>query len=359
MRNIIIKNPINLTKPCLILSIKQKDIKILWGRSGNRCAICRTLLTQDKEAVNGSITFGEQAHIIGEKENAPRGSSSLTLEERNSYHNLILLCPNHHTEIDNKEEDWPVERLYQIKSKHELWVTETLSETSNHVEIAKQAAVSNIIDSAVHLCQLEGWTNWTSFALSADPKWSKSFINDILEFRQRVVATIWPDEFDELKRATQTLSILLHRASQYFLENSREIDGDTLGPDKFYKAGGWNDNYHRDLKKYEEWIDECYALVEEATKAANWFADVVRASVNPMFFLEKGKFLICFADYLSFHTRLLEYSEDEKKDLPESLSFERTLWHERLHERTGRILPPKKPKVGSNSKPSTIFGKQK
>ena len=28
------------------MAIGQKDIKLLWGRSGNRCAICKTELTQ-------------------------------------------------------------------------------------------------------------------------------------------------------------------------------------------------------------------------------------------------------------------------------------------------------------------------
>jgi hypothetical protein len=300
--------------------IKQKDIKILWGRSGNRCAICRTLLTQDKKSVTASTTFGEQAHIVGEKESASRGISILTLEERNSYHNLILLCPNHHTEIDNQKEDWPVERLYKIKSEHELWVTETLSEKIDHVQIAEQTTMSSLVDSAVNLCQLEGWKNWTSYALSPDPLWSNDFTNDIWEFRQRVISTIWPDEFEELKRAAQTLSITLCIASNNFLKNC-ERDGDRLFPYKFYKAYGWNDNYDRDSKKYTEWIDECHALVKEATKAANWFADVVRASINPIFFAEKGKFIIEYGPFedWTFHLELLEYSEDEKKDLPDSL----------------------------------------
>ncbi|MEA1975365.1 MAG: hypothetical protein U9N10_07360, partial [Bacillota bacterium] len=42
---------------------------------------------------------------VGEKEDAARGKSQLSLDERNTYHNLILLCPTHHTEIDKNEED--------------------------------------------------------------------------------------------------------------------------------------------------------------------------------------------------------------------------------------------------------------
>lgn len=299
------------------MGIGQKDIKLLWGRSGNRCAVCKTQLTQDKKAVTASFTLGEQAHIVGEKEDAARGKSPLSTNERNNYHNLILLCPTHHTEIDSNEEDYPVEKLYQIKSEHELWVTETLSETIDHVMLAKQIAISSIIDSAVLLCKLD---NWTSFALAPDPRWDSDMIEKIYQFRQKVIATIWSKEFQRLKDATTTLSILLNSAAQTFAENTDKYNN-FLYPHKFYKAYGHNENYHEDLKKYDAWLDKCYYLLKESTKAANWFADEVRESINPMFFTEKGKFLVeegPFAD-MSFRTSLLEFTEDEKSSFPKAL----------------------------------------
>lgn len=302
------------------MGIKQKDIKILWGRSGNRCAICKTQLTQDKSAVTSSFTFGEQAHIVGDKLGSARSISPLTDEQRDSYHNLVLLCPTHHTEIDNNEDDWPVERLYQIKSEHELWVTETLSETIDHVRLAKQAVLASIVDSAVQLCDLEEWLNWTSFALSPDPKWAKERPDRIFDFRRKVIAAIWPEEFYELKHAAITLSVSLNRAAQTYLEHAY-LQGDTYFPHKFYKAMSYNPNYDRDVEAYEKWLDECYASIYEATKAANWFADIVRRDINPMFFAEKGKFLIMEGPFmdLSFKTKLIEYSAEEKLSLPDAL----------------------------------------
>lgn len=302
------------------MGINQKDIKLLWGRSGNRCAICKKELTQDKKSVIAAYTLGEQAHIVGEKNNAARGISPLSEKERNSYHNLILLCPNHHTEIDDNIEDWPVERLYQVKSEHELWVTETLSETVDHVKLAKQIAITSIVDAAVSLCRLEEWEVWTSFALASEPEWPKELPDEILEFRQKVIAAIWPSGFEELKRATISLSILLHRAAQLFLEYS-ETHGDRLYPFKFYKAHGVNNNYSKDKERYIEWIEQCHQIIREATKAANWFADVVRQDINPFFFAAKGKFLVMEGPFMdmSFRTALLEFSEEEKNELPESL----------------------------------------
>ena len=100
--------------------MRDKDIKILWGRSGNRCSICKLELTAD-----GSMeTLGEMAHIVGQSQNGPRGNHDLT--NRDSYDNLILLCPTHHVEIDKDVTAWPVERLRAIKADHEAWVSEQL-----------------------------------------------------------------------------------------------------------------------------------------------------------------------------------------------------------------------------------------
>ena len=109
------------------MSISQRDIKLLWGRAASRCSICRIELSQDNTAGSASFPIGEQAHIVGEEMDGPRGSSVLSPDERNSYHNLMLLCPTHHAIIDKNVEDYPVERLYLYKSRHELWVQQSLA----------------------------------------------------------------------------------------------------------------------------------------------------------------------------------------------------------------------------------------
>ncbi len=300
------------------MAINQKDIKLLWGRAANRCSICKIELTQDSESVSSSFTLGEQAHIVGEKDSAARGISKLSVDDRNSYHNLILLCPTHHTEIDKNEPDWPVSKLHFVKSKHELWVSETLGKVSDRYELAKQVAVTSIIDSAVTFCKLENWISWTSFALAPDPQWSVDMPKKLYEFRLKVLAAVWPEDFDELKRASQTLAILLNMAAQTFLEHAQPID-DTYYPHKFYKDDAWNENYDQDLAKYNNWLDRSIALVRDATKAANWFADVVRRDINPMFFAKEGKFLTMEGDIRGWEARLWEYTTEERNILPDAL----------------------------------------
>ena len=303
------------------MTIKNKDIKILWGRSGNRCAICRTELTQDAAAISAAYTLGEQAHIVGEKNDAPRGQSVLEPNERDGYHNLILLCPNHHTQIDRNEADWPIERLHQTKSEHELWVTETLSETIDHVNLANQASLSSLIDSTVESCDLENWQAWTSFALSPDQSWSKDRLDAIWNFRQKVIGAIWPDGYDEMRRATITFSVLIHTAAQKFLEHAN-VRENVYITDRYYQRPDFNPNYDNQIKEFEEWQSQCDLLLHDATKAANWFADVVRREVNPFFFATKGKFLVLEGPFMdmSFRSSLLEFTEEERARLPATLN---------------------------------------
>lgn len=103
--------------------MREKDIKILWGRSGNRCAICKLELTPD----GSQETLGEIAHIIARSPDGPRGDQALYNTDLDAYENLILLCPTHHTEIDKCADVWSVERLHTIKAEHEQWVSEQLS----------------------------------------------------------------------------------------------------------------------------------------------------------------------------------------------------------------------------------------
>lgn len=98
--------------------IPKKAIKLLWGKSHNRCAICKTELAVGK--MNGfSFPIGKNAHIEGEKPGSARYNPNLNYPEKNAYENLILLCPTCHDKIDNDPQTYTVQKLKQIKREHE------------------------------------------------------------------------------------------------------------------------------------------------------------------------------------------------------------------------------------------------
>jgi hypothetical protein len=144
--------------------------------------------------------LGEQAHIVAESDDGPRGKSIINLEERNSYANMILLCPTDHKMIDKNTLDWPVEKLHIVKANHELWVHEALSERTDQYLLAEQITVTHVIDSAVDLCALEHWKSWTKGTLKPMPFWPIGLPDKLFEFLQLAHAAIWPSKFiPELK----------------------------------------------------------------------------------------------------------------------------------------------------------------
>src|SRR5258707_461104 len=69
------------------------------------------------------IVVGEEAHIVAEEDNGPRGDPSMPISERNAYPNLILLCPTHHRVIDKDHGvHFSVTRLQGMKAAHEALV---------------------------------------------------------------------------------------------------------------------------------------------------------------------------------------------------------------------------------------------
>lgn len=304
------------------MAIKQTDIKLLWGRSGNRCAICQIELAFDEQHSSNSFPLGEQAHIVAKEPDGPRGVSLLSPEQRDSYPNLILLCPTDHTKIDKAPNDYPVERLYFIKAEHELWVQRRLGEVTNKDDRIAEEIYATLIDYVVEKCNLANWVNWTRRALELEPYWEGDAPDRYHQLAVKVQTAVWPNVHEELERALQTLSKVLLQATAVFLEHAECYNDHFLGLRFYKRLGEWNaERYEQLSNQWEEWHVRCHGLIFEATKAVNWFADCVRKYINPRFFATDGKFHLepsLRSDISGLY--MPEYSESERNALPTILS---------------------------------------
>ncbi|MBY5920794.1 hypothetical protein [Ferrimonas balearica] len=97
------------------LAPKTDVLRALFARSGNQCAFpgCTQPLINEKNKFIAQVCHIEAASDGGERFN-PDGND----EHRRSYENLLILCYPHHIETDDVEE-YPVDRLLQIKREHE------------------------------------------------------------------------------------------------------------------------------------------------------------------------------------------------------------------------------------------------
>lgn len=111
------RKTIKSRKHCpIVRNISRSTHAILFGVSAGRCEICNKLITID-ENTNKSNDLGEKAHIRAFNFGGARASSKKLHD--NSLNNLILVCPNCHTLIDKRPEDYTVGYLKQIKADHE------------------------------------------------------------------------------------------------------------------------------------------------------------------------------------------------------------------------------------------------
>jgi hypothetical protein len=94
-------------------------IKRLFALSGNECAepnCSRKLIAKD-----GASIIAKICHIEAASDDGPRFNISMTDDERRHFDNLILLCDEDHTIIDNKENEAKYSKalLKEWKKNHE------------------------------------------------------------------------------------------------------------------------------------------------------------------------------------------------------------------------------------------------
>jgi len=96
-------------------------VKRLFAVSGNRCAFpgCTLPLVDD---ASGKVT-GRICHIKADSSGGPRYDADQSDDERHGFANLVLMCPLHHDVIDSEVKTYTVEKLLEIKARHEARYT--------------------------------------------------------------------------------------------------------------------------------------------------------------------------------------------------------------------------------------------
>lgn len=98
---------------------KTSHLKKLFALSGNNCAMpncSRSLVSKD-----GNTVIGKICHIEAASELGPRWNIDMTEDERRDFKNLILMCSEHHDEIDDKAniKKYTTSVLKTMKEDHE------------------------------------------------------------------------------------------------------------------------------------------------------------------------------------------------------------------------------------------------
>jgi|GEM_PF-1334847 len=269
--------------------ISTKDQKILWGKAAQRCSICQIELTFD--TVTSKDTLGEMCHIVGEKDtdSSPRGKSNLSLEYRNTYSNMILLCRNHHIVIDQDVDKFSVPYLHKIKADHENWIAEQLG--PNETTPADNITV-NLIDSLTSKLFLFNWNIFVEHAVTQIVH--SRYIETMDDISAIKLSTLW-DKLDE-----EVSIIIKELIDSYIIYIQQYLEKASLrGSSQIFRA---NKEYRKFSKNPKEWkigaeLENLWArknffLLCKFTYHLNEFSHMVRKLYNPYYFAVRGKFLI-------------------------------------------------------------------
>ena len=302
------------------MGITLKTKTMLWGRAANRCAFaeCRRELVIDATQTDDESLIGEVCHIVAESPDGPRGNSPLTLDERNKYSNLVILCAIHHKVVDDQFTHYTIERLVQMKKDHEKWITDTLT----NYDPAKQRDDEYYADVIQQFCDridVDHWENWSSWVLGGGgfPKIAIDVHNHLAELRRWLYSRIWPGRYPEIESSLLNFRWVLQDFLSVFAEYSEPFGHDMLATARFYKIDEWNpEKYERLSRMHEFHVDLVQDLMFELTRSANFVCDRIRERFVPTFRLREGVLLVTHGPYMdmTYRTNRPEYHGDQRCD---------------------------------------------
>jgi hypothetical protein len=112
-------------KPAVGRSNKMRAVtrQVIWARGAGRCYLCNADLIGDLATGAVDANVGFIAHIVADSPTGPRGDPARSHTLADDASNLMLLCHPHHKAVDvDQVDDFPEERLLEIKRLHEARV---------------------------------------------------------------------------------------------------------------------------------------------------------------------------------------------------------------------------------------------
>ena len=301
------------------MTISVRDRKMLWGRSGMRCAICRIMLSPLDE-LGGSTVIGEEAHIVSRSTEGPRGDSPLTTPKRDTYSNLVLLCPTDHAKVDSLPhgpKDYPVGKLLEIKRQHEAAVLS--QETFNRQGQLAEEQWATLID---RLNELLGWSDWrvgTDGIFDSNGPMIRADVRERLsQTSEWIFKRVWPAGHPRLRSAIAALGHVLNDFLITFSEHSfRDKGSEWVEVKRFYRIDEWDPERYRALSdRYEEHVALIEDLVLELTRYGNYVAQLIREELDPTFRFDEGLLLIARGLNIDFRYDILrpQFTDEDFKD---------------------------------------------
>jgi hypothetical protein len=236
-------------------------------------------LVMDAIETDDESVVGEACHIVAQSPNGSRGASDLTLGQRDKYANLMLLCNVHHKQIDDQPDEFPVEKLHQIKAAHEKNVRDKFDFDPGKQR--DEEIYAGYVEEWERRLNLSEWDKWASWILSSgQPSLSDEMKTALEEIRPWLLNRILPGRYPQIESAFLNFRLVVQDFCLVFLEHAVKRDSDEGETERFYRIDEWNPERYRALvDEYEFHVALVEDIVLELTRAANYVCDAVRSNL--------------------------------------------------------------------------------
>lgn len=273
------------------MAIGLKTHKMLWGRSGGRCAICKKSLFEEEGESDDPSVIGAECHIVAREKEGPRGDDALADEQRDHYANLIVLCLEHHKIIDDQPTKYTIQELHRIKQEHEAWWRDASGKFDKDKQ-QDEEVYAHIIETWARLSHLDNWEDFTFGFLSGDaPVLWKQYRDELDRLHDWLFTRIYPARYPALNDALKNYRLVLHDFRAVFAEHldPASENGNLLQTKKFYKTEPYDAPlYDQLLAKFWEHVELLEDLILELTRAANYVCENVRGHLMRSYRMKEG-----------------------------------------------------------------------
>jgi hypothetical protein len=292
------------------MAITLKARVIVWGRAAARCAFegCGRHLVHDATELDSEALVGELAHIVGQSSAGPRGDDPLPTDKRDEPENLILLCTEHHTIVDNQAATYTADVLRGMKNAHEARVFSAL-DVPERARLRASEVVAGHVDGWADRARLDRWRFWTHHLLEPVPNLPRESHNELEELGRWLLSRIWPPGNERLQEALTNFRLVLQDLLLVFSRHSA-LQGDMYWTEKFYKMPEWNrERYDALTVEFDQHVELIGDLTLELTRAANWVCAEARVAFDSQYRLEEGSLLVDTGPHedMTFVTHRVEY----------------------------------------------------
>jgi hypothetical protein len=179
---------------------------------------CRKRLFSEEDGEDYHLA--EMAHIFAASDDGPRARSSLSREDRAKYENLILLCPNCHTEIDKAPNTFPDLLVLEWKKKHKEIIKNSLGIAQLESREQINAFITPLLNCNKKIFETLGPDNDYHHNPEAEEanSWKRKILTQIIPNNQKILLTIdanihlaKADELDTIESFRQHVDDLIQR----------------------------------------------------------------------------------------------------------------------------------------------------